>query len=116
MPHRIYRDAQGREWSVWDIHPEEVERQLRSDAAHPTTAAAAALAARQRMAVSPDLVGGWLCFERDDVKRRLTPIPTGWQHLSDEELERLCEQALAAPAPRRRHRHPPAAPGDAASL
>ena len=110
MPHRIYRDAHGREWSVWDIHPQEVERTLRREG-HATTAAAAALSARSRMAVSPDLIGGWLCFERADAKRRLTPIPPGWHHLSDAELERLCEQAVAVPAARPRLRRPP----DAAS-
>ena len=101
MPHRIYRDAQGREWSVWDIHPKEVELQLRRDGP-ATTAAAAALAARSRMAVSPDLVSGWLCFEGANAKRRLTPIPVGWHQLSDRELERLCEQAMVVQMPRRR--------------
>ena len=110
MPHRIYRDSYGREWSVWDIHPQEVERTLRHDG-RATTAAAAALTARSRMAVSPDLMAGWLCFEHPEAKRRLTPIPPGWHHLSDADLERLCEQAVAVPAGRSRQRRPP----DAAS-
>ncbi|HYD53429.1 MAG TPA: hypothetical protein VEA99_12405, partial [Gemmatimonadaceae bacterium] len=38
---------------------------------------------------------GWLCFEAQDVKRRLTPIPSGWWRLTDEELACLCERAAA---------------------
>jgi hypothetical protein len=43
---------------------------------------------------------GWLCFESTETKRRLAPIPTGWEFGTDESLEELCQQA--APVPLRR--------------
>src|SRR4051812_23139764 len=106
MPHRIYTDTQGHEWSVWDIHPEEVERQLRREGIAPTPQ----VGARPRMAVSSDLMSGWLCFESADTKRRLMPIPPGWHQLSDAELEQLCATAVDVRLPRlRRPRGPDAA-------
>lgn len=47
---------------------------------------------------------GWLCFQSAGEKRRLSPIPWGWQSLSDEELERLLRRAEIVPVPRRRRR------------
>lgn len=43
--------------------------------------------------LTPGLEAGWLCFERGDEKRRLSPIPAGWDEASDEELEALFQQA-----------------------
>jgi hypothetical protein len=43
---------------------------------------------------------GWLSFDSGSETRRLSPIPDGWQLLSDAELQALCERAEAA-APRR---------------
>jgi hypothetical protein len=89
MAHRQYRDEQDVMWQVWDIHPIEVARQLRAhaDADHSPA----------RMAVSGELVGGWLCFESAREKRRLWPIPAGWEELSDAELTALCASAVNAP-------------------
>jgi len=36
---------------------------------------------------------GWLCFESNVSKRRLTPVPTRWTEFSDRDLERLLKQA-----------------------
>ena len=36
---------------------------------------------------------GWLCFESNLSKRRLTPVPARWAEFSDRELERLLKQA-----------------------
>lgn len=47
----------------------------------------------------PGLEGGWLCFEAEQEKRRLNPIPDAWDQLADPELQRLLEQA--APVSRR---------------
>ena len=47
----------------------------------------------------PGLGSGWLCFERGEEKRRLSPIPAGWEAAPDAELEELFDQAR--PVPRR---------------
>ena len=36
---------------------------------------------------------GWLCFESDVAKRRLTPIPPEWSEMSDAELLGLQKKA-----------------------
>ena len=57
-------------------------------------------------AVTAGLELGWLAFACDRQKRRLAPIPPGWQAVDDAELERLCGMArvarpssLAVPSP-----------------
>lgn len=65
-----------REWTVWDVFP--------------------TFDARMRMTgESADLlVQGWLVFECEVEKRRLGPVPEGWDALADEELGRLLESAV----------------------
>ena len=43
---------------------------------------------------------GWLCFEADVRKRRLTPVPPRWMEYSDAELVGLLEKAEPVPRPR----------------
>jgi len=43
--------------------------------------------ASDQWAYLPEQFGnGWLCFESDVAKRRLTPIPPGWSELSDGDI------------------------------
>ena len=44
---------------------------------------------------------GWLAFECDGRKRRLSPIPANWDQLGDQELGELCGEAEEAPVRRR---------------
>jgi hypothetical protein len=41
----------------------------------------------------PPAETGWLCFESDEARLRLQPIPRGWAHDSDAGLEQLCRRA-----------------------
>ncbi len=80
MPMRnLLRDD--REWTVWDVLP--------------------TFDARLRMSgeAADLLVQGWLVFECDVEKRRLGPIPEGWDALPDDALVLLL--ASAVPVPRR---------------
>jgi hypothetical protein len=43
--------------------------------------------------VSPQLSGGWLCFESPLAKRRLAPTPEAWEDAPDEDLAAYWEQA-----------------------
>jgi hypothetical protein len=36
---------------------------------------------------------GWLCFESDVGKRRLSPVPDGWRGSEPAELERMLRRA-----------------------
>ena len=53
------------------------------------------------MVLPPDLREGWLAFQSDLERRRLTPIPDMWEELPDEELLRLMRQAVTRGRPRR---------------
>ena len=115
MPHRVYRDADGVEWQVWNVVPhvlqEGTERRLkirRDPEPQPhdperreveERRATQDRRARLRMNLSPSLQGGWLVFEAVTEKRRITPIPEGWDALPDDELDRIRQQA--SPVPRR---------------
>ena len=43
---------------------------------------------------------GWLCFESDASKRRLTPVPPHWAEYGDEQLAALLEKAEPVVRPR----------------
>jgi hypothetical protein len=36
---------------------------------------------------------GWLCFESDAGKRRLSPVPDGWRGSGEDELENMLRRA-----------------------
>lgn len=83
--HRRFADTDGTEWMVRAVHPAD-----RTDARHSRL-----LGAFQQ---------GWLAFECDHGKRRLSPIPDDWEQLDDAALRALCAKADAAP--RREDRAP----------
>jgi hypothetical protein len=78
---RNFTDSTGIEWSVI-----EVKRQGKSE---------------PRWNYLPKGFGnGWLCFESESAKRRLTPVPEQWRSLPDAQLEVLLWKALAVNRPR----------------
>ncbi|MFI5230026.1 MAG: hypothetical protein ACHQWU_13215 [Gemmatimonadales bacterium] len=50
-----------------------------------------------RVVIPHALRDGWLAFQASSQTIRLAPIPTGWAHLSDEELGALVVLAAAKP-------------------
>jgi hypothetical protein len=66
---RLFRDSQGIEWRVWSTVPSNMG------------------------AVAPDMRGGWLSFDSGTERRRLTPIPPGWEEVSDDRLDLICRIA-----------------------
>ena len=40
-----------------------------------------------------ELADGWLCFESGSEKRRVAPIPAGWEEFTGAQLETLCQSA-----------------------
>jgi hypothetical protein len=48
-----------------------------------------------------DLAHGWLAFESKHDRRRLAPIPEGWDTFDASALERLCAAARSIGKPRR---------------
>ena len=50
--------------------------------------------------VAAEFTYGWLCFETTGEKRRLAPVPEGWDRADDETIEQWC--CVAKPAARRK--------------
>jgi hypothetical protein len=73
MAHRRIVDKQDQVWDVWEV----------------TTSASAS----RRILVQPDLQGGWLAFQCGEQRRRLAPLPIGWDELSDHALVALMDTA-----------------------
>ena len=116
MGHRSFIDAAGVHWNVWDVIPQWTERRSgeerrrpEDDPRHdPPVLERRAKQPRRgesqdgtRIRIAAGLSRGWLAFESNRDKRRLAPIPAGWESLSDGELEALCAKASQAPSTRR---------------
>lgn len=91
---RAFTDSTGVEWRVWDVFP----------SAGPADVGADALSGSLK---NTAFANGWLCFESEREKRRLAPIPAGWEFHEPTLLEKLREKAT--PVPLRQHRRTPGA-------
>jgi hypothetical protein len=47
----------------------------------------------RRILVQADLQSGWLAFQCGEQRRRLAPLPVGWDEMSDQALLGLMDQA-----------------------
>ena len=102
MAHREFTDSRQVSWVVWDVYPTLGDRRRsaedrrrfhresdeRRTAFNPTR-------------LRPEYVDGWLAFESRGEKRRLAPVPRGWEQLDERDLERLCDAAVSVGRPRR---------------
>ena len=82
MAYRTFVDPDGQEWQVWDVLP--------SRESDPGSRALAYLPS--------EMAEGWLCFEAGDQKRRLTPLPAGWEEADDAMIAALLRASSPAPA------------------
>ena len=81
MTSREFTDERGESWRVWDVHPDSLERRMAND--HHLRPAHE----RRR---TPH---GWLAFENRYERRRLAPIPEGWQEMDATQLRHLLADA-----------------------
>lgn len=105
MALRTFIDSAGQEWQAFDVVPRDEERRQydrrSSDGARlsGTDDSDDRRDRDRRMTVgraSRRLGGpeaGWLCFERGDDRRRLSPIPEDWPRCDDTQLEQYCRSA-----------------------
>lgn len=74
MALREFTDSKGITWRVWSTVP--------------TAGMAAGIVPNQ----------GWLTFDCGSARRRLIPIPRGWEDVSVDRLELMCRAAIAVNA------------------
>ena len=99
MAHRTFTDRFGRLWDVWDVQPTMTDRRAARQGEpfpaerrkHP----------EMRPGLPVELRRGWLAFESKVERRRLAPIPAGWDQLPDTGLGELLDRATARRASRR---------------
>ena len=104
MSYRIFKDSHGTDWQTWDVVPRLVERRVsdrRSRTAQPQHSDRRSRTDRRILAgprtlLTSGLDAGWLCFEAQDEKRRLTPIPSDWTRCTVNRLEEYCSEATRA--------------------
>ena len=94
MAHREFTDSTEVTWNVWDVYPALGDRRtptgdrrrfMRETVDRRTTFNPAR--------VSPEYEQGWLAFQSSTERRRLAPVPEGWETLDAQSLERLCQAA-----------------------
>ena len=108
MTHRSFKDKQGKRWDVWQVHPSQAERrfsQRRVNKSDLTDTAERRSGTERRESEAPqhkksdphhrplvaaEFAYGWLCFETEGEKRRLAPVPEGWERADDETIEQWC--------------------------
>ena len=104
MSYRTFVDRDGAYWQVWDSQPTKVERRVfgedrRRPSFYQWRGAERRIGAdrrttnQRRITLADGYGSGWLTFESLSEKRRLNPIPSRWEDLSQGELRDLCEKA-----------------------
>ena len=82
---REFADYTGTTWRVWDVSPQAQQKATR----------------KRGLRITP--VEGWLVFESDKERRRLSPIPEGWETGDEAALSYLCARAKVVPRPTNRN-------------
>ena len=113
MPYRTFVDSVGSEWQVWDIVPRLTERRVGGPPDRRVESKPIPFADRRhtgrrltqvrRAVLRGTYAQGWLCFENDREKRRLSPIPDNWTTCSDELLEVYARHAERVATPPRNY-------------
>jgi len=104
MPYRTFVDSTNAEWQVWDIVPRLSERRSSETTDRRDETKVIPFANRRRdnprriidsrrASLRGTYALGWLCFEHDSEKRRLSPIPADWTSCSEELLEAYARRA-----------------------
>jgi|SRR6185503_1547231 len=109
MTYKTFVDPEGVVWSVWEVRPTYLDRRSGLDRRKTPRSVpdrrVRAIAGAPLGEVKDD---GWLCFARDSEedpqsgewveKRRLSPVPPGWETMDDAELSRMCARAVVTRA------------------
>ena len=104
MSYRTFLDSTGKRWEVWLVVPAAAERRKANRRA-PSGLGDGGKPERRRtperrketgkriFVVASEYSGGWLCFESEGEKRRLAPVPPGWEEAGPDRLSMLLQAA-----------------------
>lgn len=84
MPMRSFIAPDGEHWRVWRVVPDHSPSER------------GGIRARAAGLFSPGMETGWLCFESESAKRRLTPPPADWDTCAEDRLVRHWYRATPA--------------------
>jgi hypothetical protein len=108
VSYRTFLDSTGKRWEVWLVTPAAAERRKidRRAAAGPSdhtpytgerdrrrTPERRRTPFRRSVAVSGEYSNGWLCFECEGEKRRLAPVPEGWDEAGPDRMSSWLQSA-----------------------
>jgi hypothetical protein len=106
MSYRTFLDTTGRRWEVWLVTPAAAERRKADRRASASGSADSAYESdrrrtperrrgtfRRAVTVASEYSDGWLCFESEGEKRRLAPVPGGWEEAGPDRMSTLLQSA-----------------------
>jgi len=98
--YRTFLDSSGKRWEVWLVTPAAAERR-KVDRRAGSSATPERFEGfvdrrgskdrrkstfRRNVVVATEFSNGWLCFESEGEKRRLAPVPIGWDEAGPDKL------------------------------
>jgi hypothetical protein len=111
VSYRTFVDSAGRRWEVWLVTPAAAERRRtdrraaaggskpgRGDSFEGVsdrriTPERRRNPFRRNLDVASEYSNGWLCFEGEGEKRRLAPVPDGWEQAGPDRLATWLQSA-----------------------
>jgi hypothetical protein len=107
VSYRTFLDSTGKRWEVWLVTPAAAERrkvdrraaaaargeELQGFADRRRTPERRKSPFRRNVEVASEYSKGWLCFESEGEKRRLAPVPPGWEEAGPDRLSTLLQAA-----------------------
>ncbi|HJQ11466.1 MAG TPA: hypothetical protein VJ840_10605 [Gemmatimonadaceae bacterium] len=105
MSYRTFTDSGGKRWEVWLVTPAAAERRKVDRRASSNSDMPQGLADRRHtpdrrrsgfrrnVVVASEFSNGWLCFESEGEKRRLAPVPAGWEEAGPDRLSTWLQAA-----------------------
>jgi hypothetical protein len=106
VSYRTFLDGTGKRWEVWLVTPAAAERRradrrAAASSGEPFTAGPERRHTPERrrgpfrrsVAVATEYSQGWLCFESEGEKRRLAPVPPGWEEAGPDRLSTWLQAA-----------------------
>jgi len=106
LSYRTFTDSGGKRWEVWLVTPAAAERRKvdrrasRAPGGMPEgladrrqTPDRRRSLSRRQVTVATEFSNGWLCFESEGEKRRLAPVPEGWEQAGPDRLSTWLQAA-----------------------